>query len=112
YKLTAYGIEQDESVFDTDASAICYAQPEGQLMERDAELIAHAPSDMQALIAEVERLRSACEQTIAACEACDEGVIAYSPPGLDAWILTGEPNIITESCPFCGPARDVLNGET
>lgn len=108
YTITAYGIEQDENVFNTDASAICYAQREGQLTERNAELIAHAPTDIASLLIEVEKLREACQHIVNACEACEDGYVESSPSGLDAWLPTGDPNIITEPCPYCAPARAAL----
>ena len=42
----------------------CGLEDIGQVVERDADLIANAPADMAALIAEVERLRTENEELI------------------------------------------------
>lgn len=75
------------------------------------EFLGDAPFAIRDLIAEVERLCAVCDQAIAACEICDEGYLEYSPPGLDAWLPTGDPNIITQPCPYCGPIRTALGRE-
>jgi hypothetical protein len=54
---SAYGIEQSQEVYGDDAWAISYATDTGQIAQKDADLIAHAPADLAYLLAEVERLQ-------------------------------------------------------
>ena len=63
-----YGIEQPEDA-DGNSESICYAT--GWMIEDNAEFIAHARTDIPALVAEVERLRSLVETLVDTLHAPD-----------------------------------------
>lgn len=73
------------------------------------EFLGDAPHAIRDLLDLVRRYRAALEQTVSACEVCDQGSVDYVPPGLDAWLPTGAPNTIEQDCPYCGPARQALD---
>lgn len=72
------------------------------------DFLGDAPHAIRDLLKLVRRYRTALEQTINACEVCEDGMVDYTPPGLDVWLPTGAPNIIEQDCPCCGPARQAL----
>ena len=86
--------------------AHCGLEEIGQVVESDADLIAHAPADLAALLAEVERLRRTEAQIKAEALREASGKLAGTErisqryaDGFNHWLLTRADRIESEARP-------------